>query len=64
MLDTLCTDIAAACWGELATALADARVPLAVGDVTCLRRLAKLDPDLVATIVRWIRTARPTSQEK
>ncbi|WP_329570671.1 hypothetical protein [Kitasatospora sp. NBC_01266] len=59
--DTLCSDLGAASWAELATALADARVPLEVGDVAALRCLVKLEPELVSTIVRWLRTARPAA---
>ncbi|WP_344442998.1 hypothetical protein [Kitasatospora nipponensis] len=53
--DTLHIDAFASSWAELATALADADVPLEVGDTGRLRRLAKLDADLVATLARWIR---------
>lgn len=57
--DTLLVDANAIRWAELAAALADADVPLEVGDVAALRRLSKLDSELVTVVIRWIRTARP-----
>ncbi|WP_370219550.1 hypothetical protein [Kitasatospora sp. GAS1066B] len=57
--DTLLVDANAIRWAELAAVLADADVPLEVGDVAALRRLSKLDSELVAVVIRWIRTARP-----
>ncbi|MGF1428533.1 hypothetical protein [Kitasatospora sp. LaBMicrA B282] len=63
--DTLAVDLHAGNWALLASALAAAAVPLAVGDVAMLRRAAKLDPDLVAALARWIDPAghRPTADD-
>ncbi len=44
-------------WAQLTYTLAEAQVPLAVGDVDAMRRLAKLDQPVVDAVTRWIRTA-------
>lgn len=54
--DTLQIDSCAVNWAELATALADADVPLQVGDTAVLRTLAKLDHATVTVLTRWLRT--------
>lgn len=46
-------------WIQLADALTDARVPMAVGDVAAMRQLAKLDQAVIDALTRWIRTADP-----
>ena len=60
-LDTLHVPLHVDSWAALATALDDADVPLQLGDVDVLRQAAKLSPDLVHTLVRWIRTANGPS---
>ncbi|MFJ1709282.1 hypothetical protein [Kitasatospora sp. NPDC088346] len=55
--DTLAGPDAAGRWADLVRALDAARVPLAVGDTDALRRAAKIDPELLDTLLRWIRTA-------
>ena len=44
-------------WAQLTYTLAEAQVPLAVGDVDAMRRLAKLDQPALDAVTRWIRTA-------
>ncbi|MFC8447551.1 hypothetical protein [Kitasatospora sp. NPDC057223] len=44
-------------WAQLTYTLAEAQVPLAVGDVDAMRRLAKLDQPVLDAVTRWIRTA-------
>ncbi|MDH6135684.1 hypothetical protein P3T37_005101 [Kitasatospora sp. MAA4] len=60
-LDTLHVPLHVDSWAALATALDDADVPLQLGDVDVLRQAAKLSPDLVHALVRWIRTANASS---
>ncbi|WP_035803372.1 hypothetical protein [Kitasatospora mediocidica] len=56
-LDTLHVPLHVDSWAALATALDDADVPLQLGDVDVLRQAAKLSPELVRALARWIRTA-------
>ncbi|MFC9327502.1 hypothetical protein [Kitasatospora sp. NPDC057015] len=44
-------------WAQLTHALDEARVPLAVGDVDAMRRLAKLEQPVLDALTRWIGTA-------
>ncbi len=44
-------------WAQLTHALAEARVPLAVGDVDAMRQLAKLEQPVLDALTRWISTA-------
>lgn len=44
-------------WVQLTHALDEARVPLAVGDVDAMRRMAKLEQPVLDALTRWISTA-------
>ncbi|WP_371494047.1 hypothetical protein OG871_03055 [Kitasatospora sp. NBC_00374] len=55
--DTLAGPEAAGRWADLVRVLDAARVPLALGDTDALRQAAKIDPELLDTLLRWIRTA-------
>ena len=55
--DTLMTPAAADRWGELLLALSEAAVPTVPGDTGAMRAVAKLDEEVYAAVLRWIRNA-------